>query len=111
MLVLVLVSVIVTELSPRLVVAGYEKCILVGHDWGGAVAWSYTAMYPEHVERLIVLNIPHPKAFEKHALSSLSQMRKSWSVCLLYCALLYVSWHTAMLQSVCLSVFPMWCCV
>jgi len=64
-----------------LLIVGYEKCILVGHDWGGVVAWCYAAMYPERVERLIVLNAPHPRAFEKHIKSSSSQKRKSWYVC------------------------------
>ena len=59
---------------------GHEKCVLVGHDWGGAVAWCYTAMYPERVERLITCNIPHPTAMEKHMRSSLSQLRKLWYV-------------------------------
>ncbi|MFB2773372.1 alpha/beta fold hydrolase [Pelatocladus sp. BLCC-F211] len=39
---------------------GYEKCVLVGHDWGGAIAWCFAYTYPEMVERLVVLNIPHP---------------------------------------------------
>ena len=59
---------------------GHEKCVLVGHDWGGAVAWSYTAMYPERVKRLITCNSPHPTAIYKHMKSSLSQLCKSWYV-------------------------------
>jgi len=39
---------------------GYERCVLVGHDWGGAIAWNFAYAYPEMLERLIVLNIPHP---------------------------------------------------
>jgi len=67
------------------VCVGYEKCVLVGHDWGGAVAWSYAAVHPEHVECLIACNIPHPTAFKKHLRSTSSQARKSWYV--------FVSFH------------------
>ena len=42
---------------------GYDRCTLVGHDWGGAIAWSFAYAYPEMVDRLIVLNFPHPAKF------------------------------------------------
>lgn len=57
---------------------GYEKLTLVGHDWGGALAWG-TASSPLHnhiIERLIILNAPHPGAFFKKL--TLQQARKSW---------------------------------
>lgn len=42
---------------------GYDRCVLVGHDWGGAIAWCFAYAHPEMVERLIVLNLPHPAKF------------------------------------------------
>jgi pimeloyl-ACP methyl ester carboxylesterase len=42
---------------------GYDRCVLVGHDWGGAIAWSFAYAHPDMVQRLIVLNLPHPAKF------------------------------------------------
>jgi pimeloyl-ACP methyl ester carboxylesterase len=36
------------------------RCTLVGHDWGGMLAWVVAARYPDEVSRLVILNAPHP---------------------------------------------------
>lgn len=56
---------------------GYENCILAGHDWGGAVAWQFTYAYPDMVDRLIVLNLPHPAKFQE-GLRTPQQLLRSW---------------------------------
>lgn len=56
---------------------GYEKCVLVGHDWGGAIAWNFAYSYPQMVERLIVLNLPHPAKFSE-GLRTPQQLLRSW---------------------------------
>jgi pimeloyl-ACP methyl ester carboxylesterase len=38
-----------------------QKAVIVGHDWGGWVAWHFAMRHPELTERLIVLNLPHPR--------------------------------------------------
>ncbi len=43
--------------------AGAERATLVGHDWGGIVAWAVAAWHPERVARLVVLNAPHLDVF------------------------------------------------
>ncbi len=58
---------------------GYEKCVLVAHDWGGAIAWNFAYAYPEMLEKLIVLNIPHPEKFME-GLRTWKQLQKSWYV-------------------------------
>jgi len=58
---------------------GYEDCILVAHDWGGAIAWNFAYAYPAMVEKLIVLNIPHPAKFAE-GLKTPQQLQKSWYI-------------------------------
>ncbi len=53
---------------------------IVGHDWGGLVAWQTAIDRPDLVDQLAVLNAPHPSAYERALRSSLSQLRKSWYV-------------------------------
>lgn len=42
---------------------GYKKFILVAHDWGGGVAWPFALRYPEYLDKLIIINAPHPITF------------------------------------------------
>lgn len=58
---------------------GYDQCILVGHDWGGFIAWNFADAYPEMVDKLIVLNLPHPAKFAE-GLTTPQQLLKSWYI-------------------------------
>ena len=42
---------------------GAERAVIVGHDWGGLVAWAFAIRFPEATEKLIILNAPHPGRF------------------------------------------------
>ncbi len=44
---------------------GKQRFTLVAHDWGGAVAWSFAAAFPDLLERLIIINSPHPAIFQR----------------------------------------------
>ncbi len=57
---------------------GYDKCILVGHDWGGAIAWNFAYAHPEMVERLIILNLPHPAKFAEGIRNPQQLLRSSY---------------------------------
>ncbi len=58
---------------------GQQKAIIVGHDWGGVLAWAFGINYSEMTERLIVMNAPHPAAMMRE-MRTLKQLRKSWYV-------------------------------
>ncbi len=65
----------VVELIPAL---GHDRATLVGHDWGGAIAWAVTQKHPEIVEKLVVLNCPHFRIFSRTIQRSWAQLMKSW---------------------------------
>ncbi len=58
---------------------GEEKAVLVGHDWGAAVAWRFAMDYPQAVEKLVICNVPHPARFAE-GLRRVRQLRKSWYI-------------------------------
>jgi pimeloyl-ACP methyl ester carboxylesterase len=58
---------------------GRERAMISGHDWGAAVAWHLAIHHPERVERLAILNVPHPGAMNRALLQPLSgQFSRSW---------------------------------
>jgi pimeloyl-ACP methyl ester carboxylesterase len=61
--------------------AGHERATVVGHDWGGVVAWHLGMNRPDVVERLIILNAPHPAAYRREILRG-RQLLLSWYVLL-----------------------------
>jgi epoxide hydrolase 4 len=74
-------SVLLEDIKGMIKGLGYERCVLVGHDWGGAIAWTFAYAYPQLVKRLIVLNLPHPAKFSE-GLRTLPQLLKSWYILL-----------------------------
>lgn len=56
---------------------GAERAHVVGHDWGGVIAWRLAMRRPERVERLAIINAPHPAVFARE-LRHLRQLRRSW---------------------------------
>ena len=66
--------------------AGVRQALLVGHDWGGAIAWHAALRHPRRIERLIVLNMPHPACL-LDGLAGCRQRLRSW-----YIAAFQVPW-------------------
>lgn len=56
---------------------GHERFTLVAHDWGGGVAWSLAMRHPECLEKLIIVNSPHPATFERELAHNPAQQAAS----------------------------------
>jgi epoxide hydrolase 4 len=56
---------------------GYRKFILAGHDWGGMIAWALALQHPELLEKLIIINAPHPAIFDRELRENPAQQAAS----------------------------------
>jgi pimeloyl-ACP methyl ester carboxylesterase len=56
---------------------GHDRFTLVGHDWGGAVAWLAALRHPDRISRLIIVNAPHPLVFQKSLIEDEAQRAAS----------------------------------
>ena len=54
-----------------------NKGILVAHDWGGAVAWAFAIRFPEYLDKLVIINAPHPGVFARELQSNPAQQKAS----------------------------------
>jgi epoxide hydrolase 4 len=54
-----------------------DKSIIMGHDWGGAIAWFFAMYFPTMTERLIVLDFPHPSGFVRELAQNSQQQKQS----------------------------------
>lgn len=57
--------------------AGAESATIVGHDWGGAVAWQFAFALPQMTERLVVMNLPHPTGMARELTHNEEQIKNS----------------------------------
>lgn len=57
--------------------AGPRETLLLGHDWGGVIAWYFAMRRPEKLDRLVVMNSPHPACMERE-LRTWAQWKRSW---------------------------------
>ena len=71
--------VLVQDVADLIVALGAGSAAVAGHDWGGGLAWLLAMQHPKRVERLVLLNAPHPVRFLK-GLRSPRQLRRSWYI-------------------------------
>lgn len=60
-------------------VSGATSVLLCGHDWGALIAWHFAMYRLRPIERLVIMNVPHPACFFQHG-RTLRQLRKSWYI-------------------------------
>jgi epoxide hydrolase 4 len=68
---------LVTDVAAVVKHLGRDRATIVGHDWGGMVAWQFAMNLPEMTERLVVLNLPHPSGLLRELKSNPEQIANS----------------------------------
>ncbi|HHG84690.1 MAG TPA: alpha/beta hydrolase [Bacteroidetes bacterium] len=66
------------DLEALIIGLGAEKAIVIGHDWGGAVAYDLVIRSPQLVERFVACNIPHPLKLVENLKGNWRQKLRSW---------------------------------
>jgi len=71
-------EVVARDMQELIVSLGEKKAHIIGHDWGGGVAWTMTQHFPECINKLVVLNCPLPQVLLRNFFTNLRQLKKSW---------------------------------
>ena len=70
-------TLLVSDVAAVIRANGRESAIIVGHDWGGAIAWLFATLQPDMTERLIVLQTPHPRCILRELRTNPAQQAAS----------------------------------
>ncbi len=70
-------SLLVGDVAAVIQSLGQPKATIVGHDWGGMVAWQFALNLPQMTENLIILNLPHPNGFTRELATNERQIKNS----------------------------------
>jgi pimeloyl-ACP methyl ester carboxylesterase len=70
---------LVADVAALVRATGHARAHVVGHDWGGIVAWTFAGIHPELVQSVVIMNAPHLDIYVR-ALRRSSQMLRSWYV-------------------------------
>jgi pimeloyl-ACP methyl ester carboxylesterase len=68
---------LVDDAAAVIVAEGEKSAVIVGHDWGGATAWNIAMRRPELVEKLAILNMPHPYSLARELATNPDQVKYS----------------------------------
>lgn len=70
-------SLLIGDVAAVIKDAGYQSAIVVGHDWGGAISWTFAMYHPEMTEKLIILNLPHLRGLARELAHNPEQQKNS----------------------------------
>ncbi len=70
-------ALLVDDVAALIDAADASEVVLIGHDWGAALAWQFAIEQVRPFDRLVIMNVPHPARFLRQ-LRTLRQLRKSW---------------------------------
>lgn len=74
-------NILAKDIADLVSALGEKQAIIVGHDWGAAVAWAVGSLHPEVVKKLAILNVPHPKEMQRSFMEfNFAQWKKSWYI-------------------------------
>lgn len=68
---------LVADVVALIAESGAKQVLLIAHDWGAVIAWAVAILHPELIDRLVIMNVPHPKVAERE-IRKWRQLRRSW---------------------------------
>ncbi|MEM8488636.1 MAG: alpha/beta hydrolase [Bacteroidota bacterium] len=68
---------LVQDVAAVIQAEGEEKAIIVGHDWGGVIAWNFVMALPQMAEQLVIVNLPHPRGITRELANNPEQQANS----------------------------------
>jgi len=69
---------LVDDVAAIVAATGYPRATIVGHDWGGIIAWAFAAAYPALLDKLVILNAPHMDIFRDKVWRTSQLFRSSY---------------------------------
>jgi pimeloyl-ACP methyl ester carboxylesterase len=70
---------LVQDVAALIDASGCRSTLLIGHDWGAMIAWIFAIRSPRPLDRLVIMNVPHPVPFWR-ALRTWRQLKRSWYI-------------------------------
>lgn len=71
---------LVDDVAAVIRTTGHTRAHIVGHDWGGIIAWTFAGVHGEMLDRLVIMNAPHMRLFVKVARRNVRQLMRAWYI-------------------------------